>query len=176
MEKIEHLNGIKLRTYNAAQERLAALVGAVPTQVEVTDIPQAFSTGRIEAMITSPSTAVSSRAWAFLTHSYHTRAWLPKNVVVVNTRALRALGTNDREAVLAAAAAAEQRAWAMSRKETAEKRLILEANGLNMRDPSAELTAGLRDLGRIMAQEWAAEAGAEGAAIMAEYRALQGAR
>lgn len=176
VEKVEHLRGIKLRTYNAAQERLAALVGAVPTQVEVTDIPQAFSTGRIEAMITSPSTAVSSRAWEFLTHSYHTRAWLPKNVVVVNTRALRALGADDREAVLAAAAAAEQRGWAMSRKETAEKLLVLEANGLNMRDPSAELTAGLRDLGRIMAEEWAAEAGAEGAAIMAEYRALQGAR
>jgi TRAP-type C4-dicarboxylate transport system substrate-binding protein len=176
VEKVEHLHGVKLRTYNVAQERLAALVGAVPTQVEVTDIPQAFSTGRIDAMITSPSTAVSARAWEFLTHSYHTRAWLPKNVVVVNTRALRALGEDDREVVLAAAAAAEQRGWAMSRKETAEKLLALKANGLNMHDPSAELTAGLRDLGQIMAEEWAAEAGAEGAAIMAEYRALQGAR
>jgi TRAP-type transport system periplasmic protein len=127
-------------------------------------------------MITSPSTAVSSRAWELLTHSYHTRTWLPKNVVVINTRALRALGTDDREAVLAAAAAAERRGWAMSRTETAEKRLVLEANGLNMRDPSTELTAGLRDLGRIMAQEWTSEAGADGAAIMAECRALQGAR
>lgn len=176
VETVEDLRGIKLRTYNAAQERLAALVGAVPTQVEVTDIPQAFSTGRIDAMITSPSTGVSSRSWEFLTHYYDTRAWLPKNVVVVNTRALRALSANDREAVLAAAAAAEQRGWAMSREETAEKLLVLKAHGLNVRDPGAELTAGLKDLGRIMAEAWAAEAGSEGAAIMAEFRALQGAR
>jgi TRAP-type transport system periplasmic protein len=176
VEKVEHLRGIKLRTYNAAQERLATLIGAVPTQVEVTDIPQAFSTGRIDAMITSPSTGVSSRSWEFLSHYYDTRAWLPKNVVVVNTRALRALSLIDRDAVLAAAAAAEQRGWAMSREETTEKLLVLKTHGLNVRDPGAELTAGLRHLGRIMAEEWAAEAGSEGAAVMAEFRALQGAR
>lgn len=176
VEKVEDLRGVKLRTYNFAQERLAGLVGAVPTQVEVTDIPQAFSTGRIDAMITSASTGVSSRSWEFLTHYYHTRAWLPKNVVVVNTRAFRALGKREQEAVLAAAAAAEQRGWAMSMKETDEMLVVLKANGLNVRDPSPELTAGLREFGRIMAEEWAAQAGTEASAIVAEFRALQGAR
>ena len=176
VEKVEDLRGVKLRTYNSAQERLAALVGAVPTQVEVTDIPQAFSTGRIDAMITSASTGVSSRAWEFLTHYYHTRAWLPKNVVVVNTKAFRSLTKKDQDAVLAAAGAAEQRGWAMSRDETDEKLVLLKANGLNVRNPSAELTAGLQEFGRIMAEEWAAQAGAEASAIVAEFRAVQGAR
>lgn len=176
VEKIEHLRGVKLRTYNSAQERLAAFVGAVPTQVEVTDIPQAFSTGRIDAMITSASTGVSSRAWEFLTHYYHTQAWLPKNIVVVNTRALRALSGEDREAVLAAAAAAEHRGWAMSREETDENVILLRKNGLAVHDPSAELTAGLKEIGRIMAQEWARQSGAEGSAILSEFRALQNAR
>lgn len=173
VETIEDLRGVKLRTYNSAQERLADLVGAVATQVEVTDIPQAFSTGRIDAMITSASTGVSSRAWEFLTHYYQTRAWLPKNIVVVNTRAFRALSEADRDAVLAAAAAAEKRGWAMSKEENEAKLVVLKEQGLDVRDPSPELTAGLQKFGRLMAGEWAAHAGAEARALIAEFRALQ---
>lgn len=176
VERVEDLRGVKLRTYNSAQERLAGLVGAVPTQVEVTDIPQAFSTGRIDAMITSASTGVSSRAWEFLTHYYHTRAWLPKNIVVVNTRAFRALSDSDREAILAAATAAEQRGWAMSKAETEAKVVELKAQGLDVRDPSAELAAGLQKFGRLMAADWAAHAGTDALAIIAEFRARQGAQ
>lgn len=176
VERIEDLQGVKLRTYNSAQERLADLVGAVPTQVEVTDIPQAFSTGRIDAMITSASTGVSSRAWEFLTHYYQTRAWLPKNIVVVNTRAFRALSEADRQAVVAAAAAAEKRGWAMSRQENDEKLVVLKAEGLEVHDPSPELTAGLQKFGRLMAEEWAARAGTEALDLIAEFHSLQAAR
>ena len=44
---IDDLKGVKFRAYNTATEKLAKLAGAVPTQIEVPDIPQAFSTGQI---------------------------------------------------------------------------------------------------------------------------------
>ena len=54
------LQGVSFRAYNAATERLAELLGMVPTQVEAGDIPTAFATGRVDAMMTSPSTGVST--------------------------------------------------------------------------------------------------------------------
>jgi TRAP-type C4-dicarboxylate transport system substrate-binding protein len=84
------LSGLKFRAYNAATERLA-ISWQTPSRrrVEVPDIPTAFSTGRVEAMITSPSTGANSKAWDFLTHYHDTQAWLPKNMVIVNKSAFR---------------------------------------------------------------------------------------
>ncbi len=50
------LEGLRFRAYDAA------LAGATPVQVEAVDIPQAFATGQVEAMITSPSTGANSTA------------------------------------------------------------------------------------------------------------------
>src|SRR5713226_1789634 len=39
VKSVEDLKGLKFRTYNPATQRIAQLVGAVPTQVESPDIP-----------------------------------------------------------------------------------------------------------------------------------------
>ena len=166
---LDDMSGLKFRTYNAATERLAQLAGAVPTQVEVPDISQAFATGRVEAMITSPSTGVNIKAWDFLTHYYDTQAWLPKNVTVVNVDAFEALSPELQDAVMTAAAAAEQRGWEASRNETAEKTQILLDNGIAVAEPSESLAASLREIGATMTEEWADRAGDEGAAILQSY-------
>ncbi|MEE9446812.1 MAG: TRAP transporter substrate-binding protein, partial [Arenicellales bacterium] len=57
------LKGMKLRAYSPATSRLAVLLEATPTTVQTPEIPQAFSTGIIDAMVTSPSTGVSSQSW-----------------------------------------------------------------------------------------------------------------
>ncbi|MEM6422769.1 MAG: TRAP transporter substrate-binding protein, partial [Pseudomonadota bacterium] len=85
------LAGKRFRAYNTATERLAQLMDAVPTQVEVPDLAQAFSTGRVDAMVTSPSTGANTKAWDYLSHYYDVQAWLPKNIVVANIRAIRSL-------------------------------------------------------------------------------------
>ena len=166
---VEDLAGLKFRTYNATLEEFANLAGAAPTQVEVPDIPQAFSTGRVEAMITSPSTGVNSKAWDFLTHYTDIQAWIPKNVVVVNERAFRRLDEGTQAAVLEAAAAAEARGWAMSRAETEAQTAVLAENGIIVVEPSEELMTGLREIGAQMLESWTAEAGDAGAALLGAY-------
>src|SRR5262249_32752453 len=54
INSIDDLKGLKFRAYNVATQRIAQLAGAVPTQVEAPDIPTAFATNRVEAMVTSP--------------------------------------------------------------------------------------------------------------------------
>ena len=162
----EDLKGLKMRAYNAALEQLSTLVGAVPTQVEVPDIPTAFATGRVDAMITSPSTGANSKAWDFLSYYYDTQAWLPKNMVVVNTDAFDALTDEQKAAVKEAAAAAETRGWEMSMEEATSKTEELAANGITVSDPSEELLATLNEAGKTMADEWAASVGDAGAEIV----------
>ncbi|PIE64370.1 MAG: C4-dicarboxylate ABC transporter substrate-binding protein [Desulfobacterales bacterium] len=167
---VNDIKGIKFRTYNATLEKLANKLGAAPTQVEVPDIPQAFSTGRVDAMITSPSTGANSKAWDFVTDFTDIQAWLPKNVVVVNKRAFRRLDKKAQEAVLEAAAAAEKRGWEMSKKETAEKIKIMKDNGMKIVTPSPELMKGLKDVGTAIVGEWEKEAGAEGSELLKAYQ------
>jgi TRAP-type C4-dicarboxylate transport system substrate-binding protein len=80
--RVADLQGVKFRTYNAATARLADLMGAVPTIVEVVEIPQAFATGIVDAMVTSGATGVRAKAWDFVQHFYDLNAWLPKNMVL----------------------------------------------------------------------------------------------
>ena len=167
---VDDLRGIRMRTNNPTLERLASLAGAAPTQVEVPDIPQAFATGRVEAMITSPSTGADTKAWDYVNTYTDIQAWLPKNVIVVNTRAMDRLAPEVRQAVLDAAAAAEARGWEMSRAETAKQIEVLKANGMTVVEPSPELVAGLKAIGETMMEEWLRTAGEPGAAIMAAFR------
>jgi TRAP-type C4-dicarboxylate transport system substrate-binding protein len=164
------MQGLSFRAYNVATERLATLLGATPTQVEETDIPTAFSTGRVEAMITSPSTGANAKAWDFTTHYIDTQAWLPKNIIVANTDALDALSEEERAAVLEAAAAAEARGFEMSQAETAAKIAELEAGGMIIMQPSEALSAKLQEVGQTMTTEWEATAGATGKAVVEAYR------
>ncbi len=171
IKTVDDLKGLKFRAYNATLELFANKIGAAPTQVEVPDLPQAFATGRVEAMITSPSTGANSKAWDFVTYYTDIQAWLPKNIVVVNKKAFRKLDKKTQEAVLEAATAAEIRGWAMSKKETVEKTAILKENGMTVVVPSVELMAGLKEVGASMLESWKKDAGAEGAELLEVYQA-----
>ncbi len=167
---IEDLAGMKFRAYNTSTERVAELAGALPTQVEVPDIPVAFASGRVEAMITSPSTGANTKAWDYVSHFHHTRAWLPKNMVVVNQAAFGGLGPEVREAVLAAARRAEERGWAASMREADEKITEMEDNGMIIVMPGGGLMDSFRAIGHTMTEEWVARAGEAGQMILEAYR------
>lgn len=166
---VDDLKGIKFRAYNATLELFANKIGAAPTQVEVPDIPQAFATSQVEAMITSPSTGANSKAWDFVTHYTDIQAWLPKNIVVVSKKSFRKLDEKTQQAILAAAKTAEERGWEMSKKETTEQTAILKENGIIVVTPSAELMAGLKEIGASMLESWKKDAGPEGAELLKAY-------
>jgi TRAP-type C4-dicarboxylate transport system substrate-binding protein len=163
------LSGLKFRAYNAALEKFAQLAGAAPTQVEAPDIPQAFSTGQVEAMITSPSTGANTKAWDYVSHYTPINAWVPKNIVVVNKAAFDGLSEDVQKAVMEAASAAEARGLEMSKAETEAKTAELKENGMVVVEPSAELIEGLKEIGAQMQAEWEANASDEAKAIAEEY-------
>ena len=63
LKSVADLKGTKFRTYSPLTARLAELLGANPTVVQVPDVPQMFATGGIQAMITSSATGTATKAW-----------------------------------------------------------------------------------------------------------------
>jgi TRAP-type C4-dicarboxylate transport system substrate-binding protein len=168
--KVEDLKGLKFRTYNATIGRIAALAGAIPTQIEVPDLPTAFATGRVDVMITSASTGVDTKAQDYLTHYIDTQAWLPRNIVFVNKAAFDKLPPAEQKAVKDAAATAEERGWKLSQEEMTIKTNALKAAGIKVLPPSPALKAGLDKIGQQIAAEWEKQAGEDGKAMLAAYR------
>ncbi len=165
VESVADMEGMKFRTYNAATARMAELLGATPTIVEAVEIPQAFSTGIVDAMVTSAATGVRTKAWDFSDHFYDLRAWMPKNIVIVNERAFGRLPEAQRQAILEAAAEAEERGWQMSREVTETTTDELAAN-MEVHEPSPEFLAEVQAIGAQMAEEWAESAGENGETVL----------
>ncbi|RME14131.1 MAG: C4-dicarboxylate ABC transporter substrate-binding protein [Alphaproteobacteria bacterium] len=167
---VEALAGLRFRAYNAALEEFATLARAAPVQVEAADIPQAFATGQIQAMITSPSTGANSKAWDFVDTYTAINAWVPKNIVVVNKRAFDALPADVQDAVLKAADEAEARGWEMSKAESEAKIKVMAEHGMTIAQPSEALVAGLKAIGAQMLENWKANASDAAKAILAAYQ------
>ena len=170
LKSIEDLKGTKFRTYSPLTARLAELLGASPTVVQVPEVPQMFATGAIQAMITSSATGTSTKAWEFVKNYYKTSAMHPKNAVVVNQRAFSRLPKDQQAALTKAAAAAEKRGWEMSKAREKEGDGLLAKNGMTVHEPDAKMKAAFRKIGAQMAQEWEKAAGADGQAILKRYR------
>jgi TRAP-type C4-dicarboxylate transport system substrate-binding protein len=160
------LKGVKWRAYSPATARIAELVGAQPVTVQAAELSQALATGVVEATMTSGATGVDSKLYEHLKYYYDTQAWLPKNAVLVNKKAFDALDKPTQDAVLKAAAAAEARGLAASKRINTETLEKLKANGMQVLAPSAVLKADLKKVGDTMLKEWLDKAGADGKTLI----------
>jgi TRAP-type C4-dicarboxylate transport system substrate-binding protein len=170
INSVSDFKGVRFRAFNPVTGRLAELMGAVPVTVQQSEVPQAFSTGVIQAMITSPATGVDTQAWDFVKYFYEVKAMAPWNIIIVNERIFSRLDQASKDAVLAAAKAAEERGWKMQEEETGKLVDTLKARGMEIRQPSPELMRELKAIGDQLVQEWAKAAGEDGEKILAAYR------
>jgi TRAP-type transport system periplasmic protein len=163
------LKGIKWRSYSPSTARIAELVGAQPVTVQAAEFSQALATGVVESTMTSGATGVDSKLFEHLKFYYDVQAWLPKNAVIANKRAFDALDKATQDAVMKAAADAESRGWAESRKVNDSTLATLRANGMTVTAPSAQLKADMKKVGDTMLKEWLDRSGAEGKALADAY-------
>ena len=160
------LKGIKWRAYSPNTSRIAELVGAQPVTVQAAELSQALATGVVESTMTSGATGVDSKLYESLKYYYDMQAWLPKNAVIVNKAAFDALDKPTQAAVLKAAADAEIRGTAASKRVNTETLEKLKANGMSIVVPSAQLKADMKKVGDTMVKEWLDKSGAEGKAVL----------
>ena len=164
------LKGSKWRAYSPATARIGELVGAQPVTVQAAEVSQALATGVIESYMSSGSTGFDTKTYEHLKYWYDTQAWLPKNAVIVNKAAFDALDAATQAAVQKAAAEAEARGWAASKRVNTETLDKLKANGMNIVAPSAQLKADMKKVGDTMLTEWLDKAGPDGKALVEAFR------
>ncbi|MGH1426772.1 MAG: TRAP transporter substrate-binding protein, partial [Arenicella sp.] len=165
------LSGSKMRAYSPTTSRLADLMGTTPVNVPFSDIAQAFTTSVIDGMVTSPSTGVNNQSWDYVSHFTTINAWIPKNMVFVNTKVFKKLDDDTQKVILEAAANAEAEGWALGRKLATEHTNILREKGMVVSAPSDKLQSELRAIGDTMLTEWLAESGDAGKSIIDSYKA-----
>ena len=170
VEQLADLAGVRFRAYSPATSRLASLMGAVPTTVQTPEVPQAFSTGIIDAMLTSPATGVDSQAWDYVKYYYDAQVFIPQSFVIMNKRAFQRLPENVQKAVLEAGARAEERGWAVSREQTSKLTQTMADKGMVVGQLSDKLSGEMHAIGETMTEEWLKKAGADGQKLLDAYR------
>ena len=171
INSVNDLKGLKFRAYNSATIRIAELTGMAPTKIEAAEISQAFSTGAVESMITSPTTGKNSKIWENgVGYFYDIAAWFPKNMVIVNKDAWNKLDSATKKLVMSEAAVAEKKGWELSKKgNVADKKALADA-GMKVGKVNSALEKHFQKVGATMADEWKAKAGSRGASVLAAYK------
>ncbi len=164
------LKGMKWRSYNPASARMAELFKAQPVTIQAAELSQALATGVVEAFISSSTTGVDTKVYEHLKNFYDVRAWLPKNMVLVNKKAFAALDKATQTAVLQAAATAESRGWKFSEEKNQQYLAELKKHGMSVNPPSTKFKSDLNQVGNVMLDEWLKTAGPEGKSVIDAYR------
>lgn len=165
--------GLRVRAPNINTQRLTENLGGLPTETEESDIPTAFSTGRVDAMITSVSTGEAMAAWEYVSNFSDANLWIPKNLIFVNQRAFDALDDATRQALLDAAARAEERGWEASKADAAESTAALQEHGMSVTTPNDAVADALQAAGDKLYEDWQNRADEQTKALIDDYRAAQ---
>ena len=171
INSVADLKGLKFRAYNSATIRIAELTGMAPTKIEAAEISQAFSTGAVESMITSPTTGKNKKIWENgVKYFYDIAAWFPKNMIIVNKDAWNKLDSAPQKLVMMEASKAEKKGWALSKKGNKDDKKALADAGMKVGKVNAELKKHFEGVGATMAKEWADRAGSRGAAVLKAFK------
>jgi TRAP-type C4-dicarboxylate transport system substrate-binding protein len=145
-------------------------MGSAPVQIVMSEISQAFATGLVDIMYTSPQAGVQSQAWDFAKYfTYSYGGHRPMNAVVVNQGYYDKLNEAQKQALKDAALDAQTRGWLASEASSGEMMKVLASHGITLQDPSPELLEALNKIGVQMLEEWSKNAGELGQKVLAEF-------
>lgn len=169
--QVEDFAGKKLRIYSIPTQKMGEMLGFDATILPFAEVPQAFSTGLIEALFTSPQTGIDIQAWDNTSHFTFAGTIFSKNAVVVSLSYFDALSPEDQAAMLKAAEAAEKRGWEMSAETTKAQVKILAENGMVTSDAPPAVIEKMKEIGAVMMDDWRKDASPEAQAVLEAYLA-----
>jgi TRAP-type C4-dicarboxylate transport system substrate-binding protein len=170
LNSVADMKGLKWRAYSPATARIADLVGAQPVQIQAAELTQALATGVVDSYMSSGSTGFDSKTYEHIKRWYDTQAWLPKNGIIVNQAAFNALDKASQDAVIKAAADAEERGWKISQEKNGWYLDQLRSKGMTIVTPTPQLMSDLRKVGDVMLVDWLAKAGPDGKTVIDAFR------
>jgi TRAP-type C4-dicarboxylate transport system substrate-binding protein len=174
IKTMDDLKGVRMRTYDRNTAEMVSKLGMVPQQMNNPDIVPALASGRLDAVMTSGTTAAAQKYWEFLKHTYNTNHLWASNLMVINGATWNKLSPENRAAIEKLAREMEPEFWKVSEGEHTKRMAQLKENGMTVEPASKELLERMRAVTRPMWDEFGKAAGPEGAKILADYRAKTG--
>jgi TRAP-type C4-dicarboxylate transport system substrate-binding protein len=172
---IDELKTIKIRTYDVSGTMTLKEAGAIALQLSWVDVIPAFSTGTIDAVLTSDEGGIASKFWEYTDHFNQLNFTSGLDVSHINLDTFNGLSPELQQAVLDAAAQAEKAAWERLRARIGENVETMKTNGVTVVDDvTPELLQHLRTSGQVVVGDWLAKMGGKGEGILAEYKQRTG--
>ncbi len=164
------LQGLRVRTYDAASTAVLRAAGADPTEISFAGALPRLRAGELDAVLSSGDGGAGARLWEILPHfTVLDYAW-PLSLAFCNTAALRALDGRTSRAVLDAGQSTEARQSAAIIPRLADNMARMRTNGVTIASAPA-LREALTAVAAPVIEDWVMRAGPPGAAILASYRA-----
>jgi TRAP-type C4-dicarboxylate transport system substrate-binding protein len=170
----DDFKGKKLRIYSTATKKMGDLMGFNAVILPFAEIPQAFSTGMIEALFTSPQTGIDIQAWDNTKHFINAGAIFSKNAIIVNDKAHARLPADVQKVLAAAGERFTKRAWEMSASVSTEQMEILRKNGMTVGEAPPAVIQKMKEVGQVMIQDWKSTAPADAIAAIDIYMRGEG--
>jgi TRAP-type C4-dicarboxylate transport system substrate-binding protein len=166
----ESLKGLRIRTYDANGTATFKALGAAPEQISFTEAVKRLTSGEIQAVLSSGDGGAGARLWDYLDHFTAINYAMPLSLVTINLDVWKQLTPALQRAVRDAASATETRQWTAIRARVDANYARMRANLVTV-TPAAppELTAALKEAGKVALDSWLAQVGAEGRVLLADY-------
>ncbi len=170
VDSADALKGLRIRTYDKTGEDVFARLGAVPASISFADAQAKLASGEMDAALTSGDGGAGRKLWDVLTNFTELNYAAPLSFATIGTAAWDKLTDDQRKALLDAAAATEQRQWALVQDRVAKNYEAMRGHGMTITTGLSEsYVAALRAAAKPAVEAWAARTGERGGRILAEY-------
>ncbi len=164
------LQGLRVRTYDAAGTAVLRAAGAMPVQISFADAMPRLRAGDLDAVLSSGDGGAGAKLWEILPHFTVLDYASPLSLAFCSSDALAALPEDARAAVAHAAIDTEARQFRAIGTRLAENDARMRANGVQIAEAPA-VRAALAAASAPVIAAWTARTAPDGAAILAAYRA-----
>jgi TRAP-type C4-dicarboxylate transport system substrate-binding protein len=99
LNTLDDLTGVKIRTYDKNSSELMERLGMTPVQIPSPDVVPALASGKLDAVMTSTTTAAAQKYWEFLQFVYPTNHLWASNMLTVNLDAWNGISPEHQQAI-----------------------------------------------------------------------------
>ncbi len=160
------LEGLAIRTYDAASTEVFAAAGAAPVQLSFADATPRLQDGSLAAVLSSGDGGAGRRLWDQLPHFTAIGYAMPLSLATVNDGLYQSLATDLRSIVDGAAAETEAAQWRLLGEREATNRAAMLAHGMTIDQPDPSLADRLRQAAAETVAAWVRMAGPDRAAAL----------
>lgn len=169
----EALRGLKVRTIDKNGTDFFTKLGAVPIQMPFAEVTAALSSGLLDGVSTSATTAVSGAFWEFLPYAHEMHWQMNSFMATVNLDAWHRIPERLRAVIEGLAHKEEELQWASAVKTDTTADEVLKAHGVVFSAPDAAFEARMKTACDGLLAEYRATAGPQENAILDAYLAAR---